>query len=366
VFLYDVTSSYLEGQKHELAAPGYNRDGKRFKKQIVLGLLTDGTGEPLSVQLYAGNTSDPQTVEDQVKKLVERFGAAEAVVVGDRGMLRTKGKTLIQEHGFHYVSSLTDPEIRKLLSTGTLQIELFDEHVSEVQGTDGVRYVLRRNAASAERARSRRADQLKRVLAKVERRNESVEKSSRSKPDVSLAHATKWLQTYKLQGFASARLDERQVVIEIDPAAREEVERLDGCYVVVSDVPRDAGRHPDALGTATGDKQRVERDFPHHEDRTAGASPPSTCGVRTRKRGHALVTMLALRITRELERRVRPLGLTCQDALDRLQQVRLVTLADPDLGLWRLPTRWPTPVQRLLDALPPLPAPLLSQYTTTG
>jgi len=307
VFLYDVTSSYLEGQKHELAAPGYNRDGKRFKKQIVLGLLTDGTGEPLSVQLYAGNTSDPQTVEDQVKKLVERFGAAEAVVVGDRGMLRTKGKTLIQEHGFHYVSSLTDPEIRKLLSTGTLQIELFDEHVSEVQGTDGVRYVLRRNAASAERARSRRADQLKRVLAKVERRNESVEKSSRSKPDVSLAHATKWLQTYKLQGFASARLDERQVVIEIDPAAREEVERLDGCYVVVSDVPATLA-DSQTLWDRYCDLLRVERDF---RTMKTGLLELHPLHLRRadRTRGHALVTMLTLRITRELERRVRPLGL---------------------------------------------------------
>jgi hypothetical protein len=56
--LYDVTSSYLEGEHNELAAYGYNRDGKKGKQQIVLGLLTAADGEPLAVKVFAGNTSD--------------------------------------------------------------------------------------------------------------------------------------------------------------------------------------------------------------------------------------------------------------------------------------------------------------------
>jgi len=59
LFLYDLTSSYLEGEKNELADFGYNRDNKRGKRQIVVGLLTDGEGEPLAVQVFAGNTADP-------------------------------------------------------------------------------------------------------------------------------------------------------------------------------------------------------------------------------------------------------------------------------------------------------------------
>jgi len=85
VFLYDVTSSYLEGQDNELAAYGYNRDGKRYKKQVVAGLLTEANGEPLSIQLYPGNTSDPQTFQPVVERLRLRFGAQEVVLVGDRG-----------------------------------------------------------------------------------------------------------------------------------------------------------------------------------------------------------------------------------------------------------------------------------------
>jgi len=66
VVLYDVTSSYLEGEQNELAAFGYNRDKKPGKAQIVIGLLTTVEGEPLAVHVYEGNTSDPVTVPEQV------------------------------------------------------------------------------------------------------------------------------------------------------------------------------------------------------------------------------------------------------------------------------------------------------------
>src|SRR5207244_4527586 len=67
LFLYDVTSSYLEGECNELGEFGYNRDGKRGKLQIVIGLLSDAEGEPLAVRVFEGNTGDPTTVVDQIR-----------------------------------------------------------------------------------------------------------------------------------------------------------------------------------------------------------------------------------------------------------------------------------------------------------
>src|SRR5260370_35188956 len=67
LFLYDVTSSYLEGQGTELGEFGYNRDGKRGKLQIVIGLLTDAEGEPPAVRVFAGHTAVPTTVVHQIK-----------------------------------------------------------------------------------------------------------------------------------------------------------------------------------------------------------------------------------------------------------------------------------------------------------
>ena len=83
LFLYDVTSSYLEGEHNALADWGYNRDKKRGKKQIVIGLLCDEIGEPVSIQVFEGNTGDLETFGDQVRKVAERFGCRRVTFVGD-------------------------------------------------------------------------------------------------------------------------------------------------------------------------------------------------------------------------------------------------------------------------------------------
>jgi transposase len=77
LFLEEVTRSYLEGPDNALAAFGYPRDGKRGKRQIVLGLLGDGHGSPLSIEVFAGHTPDPPPFTSQVKKAAERLGAVE-------------------------------------------------------------------------------------------------------------------------------------------------------------------------------------------------------------------------------------------------------------------------------------------------
>ncbi len=61
LFLYDVTSSYLEGEYNELSAYGYNRDKKKGTKQIVIGLLSDESGDPVAIRVFAGNTNDTRT-----------------------------------------------------------------------------------------------------------------------------------------------------------------------------------------------------------------------------------------------------------------------------------------------------------------
>jgi hypothetical protein len=157
MFLYDVTRVYFEGLHNELAEFGYNRDGKKGKKQMVSGLLTDRTGEPLTIQLYPGNTGDPPTFLDAVETLTARFGAEEIALVGDRGMIQHLGKEALGEAKFRYVTALTDPQMRALLKNKTLALELFDEKPAEVE-VQGKRYVLRCNPQTRARERARRAD----------------------------------------------------------------------------------------------------------------------------------------------------------------------------------------------------------------
>ena len=114
LFLYDVTSSYLEGDYNALAAWGYNRDRKKGKKQLVVGLLTDSQGEPVSIQVYRGNTSDLKTFGQQVHKIKKELGCEGVTLVGDRGMIRTDQKAAVREAQFHFITALTKPHIQKL------------------------------------------------------------------------------------------------------------------------------------------------------------------------------------------------------------------------------------------------------------
>jgi hypothetical protein len=357
IYLYDVTSVYFEGLKNELADFGYNRDGKKGKKQLVAGLLTDGNGEPISIQLYRGNTGDPPTFLDAVEKLKVRFGAEEVALVGDRGMIKRAGKAALGEAKFCYVTALTDPQIRALLAKKRLQLELFEDKPAEVE-LAGKRYVLRCNPQTQARERARRADQWARVQAKITARNLQVEQKPRCEPDSSLKQAQAWLTQYRLQGWVKVELAGRQVVWTEDGAARDQQAELDGCYVIESDLPKEVASTQQVHDRYL-DLTQVERDF-----RTLKTGllelRPIFLRKEGRTRGHALVCLLALKLARELDRRLAPLGLTVQDGLERLKAVRLVRLGDSEMNLWRLPTSYPAAQTEVLEALPKLKPPLLS------
>jgi len=112
VVCYDVTSSYVEGACNALAAFGYSRDKKAGQPQIVIGLVTTGTGEPLAVHVVDGNTSDPLTVPAPVETRTTRFGSTAVVFVGDRGMGKRKGTTGLAAAGSQYLTALTTPQVR--------------------------------------------------------------------------------------------------------------------------------------------------------------------------------------------------------------------------------------------------------------
>jgi hypothetical protein len=359
VFLYDVTSSYLEGQKNELAAAGYNRDGKRYKKQVVVGLLTDARGDPLAVRVYEGNTADPKTVADPIRFLSEKLGAKQVVFVGDRGMLKSNPRATLAAAGFRFLTALTDAQVRALLKKGLLQMGLFDEEVAEVPHGDGRRLLLRLNPETRNRDRQRRADQLEKVQRKVEERNALVLDRPRARPETSVEMARSLLATYRLNRFVEARLEGRAVVLQVDEAKRADVELLDGCYVLETDVPAEA-MDAETANQRYLDLTTVERDFRSMKTGLLEIRPIFLRKAK-RTRAHAFVTMLALKLARALEARVADLGLTAEDALDRLGGVRLVSFADPALGLWRLPTVYAEPQRQVLDRIPPLPPPRLSR-----
>jgi hypothetical protein len=327
LFLYDVTSSYLEGEHNALGEYGYNRDGKRGKLQIVIGLLADSEGEPLAVRVFAGNTADPATVADQIKLVKEEFGVEELVFVGDRGMVKSKGRQILKDADLRYITALTDPQIRRLLAEGTLQLGLFHENICEVEA-DGVRYLLRKNESEAAREKHRLEDKLAKLAEKIERRNRQVDASARCQPEAGVRQLQAWINRYRLTGLVDLRLEARVLTLLKNEAAIERSLELAGCYVVVSDVSKDrmSGQqvHDNYVGL-----QKVERDF---RTMKTGLLEVRPVFVRreSRTRGHVFACMLALKVSREMERRLQSaFGTTDSDA-------HTITLPDALVALNRL------------------------------
>lgn len=118
--------------------------------QIVIGLLTDEQGYPMSVEVFEGNTQDSSTVLAQLEKLKKRFEAENVVFVGDRGMIKSLAIDAINDRNWKYITAITKPQIEKLIKEQTLQISLFCEELSEVE-LENVRYILKRKSLSCRR-----------------------------------------------------------------------------------------------------------------------------------------------------------------------------------------------------------------------
>jgi transposase len=344
VVLYDVTSSYLEGEQNELAAFGYNRDKKPGKAQIVIGLLTTAEGEPLAVHVYEGNTSDPVTVPEQVHTLQTRFGITEVVFVGDRGMVKAKGTRALTTAGFRYITALTTPQVRRLLQTQVLRPEWFTTHVHEVSH-GAVRLILRRSDTLRQQAARRRADKWTKLQALITARNAFVEAAKRAKPETGLRTLQAWVKRHKLDAFVSLALHEGRLVATRDPVAQAAAMVLDGCYVLETDVPQTA-LDASTVHDRYRDLHEVEQDF---RTMTTGLLEVRPIFVRKapRTRAHVLVTMLAVKVVREMRRGLvaafgttddDKMAVTVEDALVALARLCLLTYHVQDTAVTRLPT----------------------------
>jgi hypothetical protein len=319
LFLYDVTSSYLEGVCNELGAFGYNRDGKRGKKQVVAGLLTDEDGWPLSIELFRGNTQDPATVDSQIAKLAQRFGGGELTLVGDRGMLKSREVCNLTTAGMHYITAITRPQIEALLKRGVLQLGLFDQALAEVTDEDGRRYVLHRNPVQAEVCAARRADQLATWQRQVERANTYLKEHPRACPLKATHRLTALATRLKLHSWATLEAEGRTLKPAIDAEARAEAAKLDGCYALVTDLTSEQASK-ELVNARYRDLSHVEQLF-----RTAKTGllemRPIYVRLESHTRGHALVVMLAEMLARHLGDCWRDLDVTVEEGLQELKEL---------------------------------------------
>ncbi len=324
LFLYDVTSSYLEGRCNALGAFGYNRDRKRGKRQIVIGLLCDALGEPVSIQAFAGNTQDTATLPPQLDKGADRFGGGPVTLVGDRGMIKGPQMAAIEAHDWAYITALTKPQIGTLLKDGSLQMSLFDQDLAEIERKDRTRVVLRRNPQRAQEIRAQRADKEGVVRRELDLQNRYLLAHPRAKVETSCRKLDAKIATLKLPWLRVA-IEGRALILHTDPEPLEAAQKLDGCYALKTNLTK-AQAAKEIIHDRYKDLALVEQAF-----RVAKTGHLEVRPVYVRSeastRGHVLVVMLAYKIVRELARCWRSFNTTVEEGLHQLTTLCAQTIA---------------------------------------
>jgi transposase len=249
---YDVSSSSYHGRHCPLAARGHNRD-KESMACIVWGMLADVQGRPLAVQVYPGNTGDPDTVADQVEKLRGQFGLERVVLVGDRGMLTQARIEELKKHPqLGWISALRSESIRALVNQDAIQLSLFDEQNLAAITSDlypGERLMVCFNPLLAEDRKRTRGElleatekELDKIVAEVNRRTTKPLEAA----EIGLKVGKK-INRFKVAKHFVLDIGDDHFAYERNTRRVEEEALLDGIYVIRTSEPEQSLSAPDAV-----------------------------------------------------------------------------------------------------------------------
>lgn len=310
--LYDVSSSYFEGRSCPLAKLGYSRDGRRGTPQIIYGLLCDRPGRPVAVEVFSGELHDDKTLPSQIAKLKTRFGLKTVVVVSDRGIVTKANIELLSKtDGASWISALKAPQIRKLASSGALQLSLFDEtNLAEITASDypGERLVVCRNplvAAERTRKRSELLAATERGLAEIADRVTRGTLTGADQIGLAVGPAVK---RYRMKKHFELAITDTSFTFARKTEQITSEAALDGIYVLRTSVPAQTLPTGDIVRAYKGLEQ-VERAFGSFKGPDLQIRPIHH-HLETRVRAHVLLCMLAYYLTWHLKAAWTPLLFT--------------------------------------------------------
>ena len=205
----------------------------------MVGLVSNQDGCPVAVEVFEGNTADPNTLATQLDKLRQRFGFQQLVLVGDRGLLTHKRSDdeLRPLEGVEWITTLRAPRIRTLAADEVLQMSLFDERdLAEVSHPNfpGERLVVCRNPLLAEE----RARQREELIAAAEKKIETLRAVTRRQKrrwrdrDQINYRLGRLLANSKVAKYFRWDITAEGLEYERNQQAIERDEVLDGVYVI--------------------------------------------------------------------------------------------------------------------------------------
>jgi transposase len=311
--LYDLTSSYFEGRHCPLATFGHSRDERSGNPQIVCGLLTDIRGCPVAVEVFAGNTADPNTVKNQIDRLGTRLGLERVILVGDRGTLTSARlrEDLKTQTAIDWITALRAPQIQSLAAGGgPLQMSLFDKNdLAEIHHADypGERLIACRNPLLAEERARRRKELLEAtekglntVLAATKRPTGAF----RGKEKITL-RVGKVLGKYKMAKHFLCQFQDDSFTFKRNQSSIDHESGLDGIYVIRTNVAVALASAEDAVRYYK-ELSSVERAFRSLKSVDLKVRPIHH-RTENRVRAHVLLCMLAYYVEWYMRRALAPM-----------------------------------------------------------
>jgi transposase len=256
IYLYDLTSTYFEGQAaaNGKAKRGYSRDHRPDCKQVVVGLVVNRDGFPITHEVFEGNTQDRTTLATMLDRLKARVGLPEgATIVVDRGMAYDENIAEIKAHKLHYLVASRQPERTRWLAD-FVDPEGFAEVLRETSPRNPARhqsrvevkihrdgdttYVLCRSEQRIDKDRAIRAKQEGRLLTDLDKLSRRVSAGQLKRPE-KIAEAIGRLKEryprvaryYEL----AVNPDTAQFSATLKEDKLAKAAQLDGCYLIKTD-----------------------------------------------------------------------------------------------------------------------------------
>ena len=375
VLLYDLTSTYFEGQMEEnsKAERGYSRDGRPDCLQLVIALIITTDGFPLAYEVMDGNTSDRTTLHGFLEKIERTYGKAKRTYVMDRGIPTEEVLQEMREPGretFYLVGTpkgkIKEYE-KKWLDLPWQQVrESVDVKLFE---QDGELYVLAKSAGRKAKETAMRRKRLARFLKKLRAMRHSL--PSRDQLLMRLGAAKS--QAGRACPFVEIQLPEENQEVSrttfhfhVNKKKLQEAEWRDGHYLLRSNL---TGEDPATLWTRYVQLTQIEAVF---------RSLKSELGIRPihhqlehRADAHILVAFLAycLQVTLKHRLLVHAPGLTPTAVLEKLAGIQMIDVWIPTVdGRWLNLPRYTQPeadtklvLKKLNLELPTQPPPRITR-----
>ncbi|MEA3239706.1 MAG: IS1634 family transposase, partial [Candidatus Bipolaricaulota bacterium] len=236
--LYDLSSSYFEGEACPLAMRGYSRDKKKGKLQVNYGLLTDQRGCPVAISVFPGNSGDPKTLLGQVTKVKEQFNIERMVIVGDRGMISQKqidNLRVLKGKRVDWITALRSGQISKLMQDGTINMSLFDERdLIEFTHPDfpGERLMVCRNPLMAEKRARTRQSLLAATMKELGKVVGMVKHGRLKDKDKIGVRVGKVVNKYKVGKHFQLTINDGEFQYQLLPEQVAREAEMDGLYVI--------------------------------------------------------------------------------------------------------------------------------------